>query len=256
MENIFRFASFEADRDRHLLRDGSRRLKVERIPLDLLFLLLEQHGKLVTRERIVSRLWGTEVYLDTERSINTAIRKIRKALSDDPRHPLFIETVVGKGYRFVAPVIQQQRTTAPDSGPTLKSGQHSNFNSGRDYDVRLYDFQVGPSDGGPTLTCKIATNGTPLGRVSLAELEIPAGMTLPLKPEDKLLMNLLSLGVRLTSKGAESLKALCITLLQNGVPTEFGGFELGEDIADQQPSTNGCQRSEQREPCQKASSAG
>lgn len=97
MDNVFRFASFEADRARYQLRSGNRTIKLERIPLELLFLLLEHRGKLVNREEIVARLWCDDSFLDTECSINTAVRKIRKALGDDPRHPRFLETVVGKG---------------------------------------------------------------------------------------------------------------------------------------------------------------
>jgi DNA-binding winged helix-turn-helix (wHTH) protein len=97
LDNVFRFASFEADRARYQLRSGNRTIKLERIPLELLFLLLEHRGKLVNREEIVARLWCDDSFLDTECSINTAVRKIRKALGDDPRHPRFLETVVGKG---------------------------------------------------------------------------------------------------------------------------------------------------------------
>ena len=90
MENVFRFARFEADRERYQLRSGSRTIKLERIPLELLFLLLEHREKLVSREQIVARLWCDESFMDTERSINTAVRKIRRALGDDPRHPRFV----------------------------------------------------------------------------------------------------------------------------------------------------------------------
>src|SRR5215468_7111522 len=102
LDNIFRFARFEANRQQYQLWCGNRPIKLERLPLELLFLLLENRGKLVTRTQIVGKLWGDNVFLDTERSINTAVRKIRKALDDDSRHPQFVETVVGRGYRFVA----------------------------------------------------------------------------------------------------------------------------------------------------------
>ncbi len=73
--------------------------------MELLFLLVEKRGELVTREEVADRLWGTTVFVDIDQSINTAIRKIRIALHDDPERPRFVETVVGKGYRFAAPVV-------------------------------------------------------------------------------------------------------------------------------------------------------
>jgi TolB-like protein/tetratricopeptide (TPR) repeat protein/DNA-binding winged helix-turn-helix (wHTH) protein len=72
--------------------------------MELLFLLVERRGELVTREEVADRLWGTTVFVDIDQSINTAVRKVRMVLGDDPDKPRFIETVVGKGYRFAAPV--------------------------------------------------------------------------------------------------------------------------------------------------------
>jgi DNA-binding winged helix-turn-helix (wHTH) protein len=70
--------------------------------MELLILLLERQGSVVTRQEIVDRLWGKEVFVDTEHGINTAIRKVRQALKDDPDNPRFVHTVSGKGYRFIA----------------------------------------------------------------------------------------------------------------------------------------------------------
>jgi hypothetical protein len=65
---------------------------------------VERRGELVTRQEIIEKIWGKDVFLDTDRSINAAIRKIRQALKDDPERPLFVQTITGKGYRFVAAV--------------------------------------------------------------------------------------------------------------------------------------------------------
>jgi DNA-binding winged helix-turn-helix (wHTH) protein len=73
--------------------------------MELLFLLVERRGELVTREEVADRLWGTTVFVDIDQSINTAVRKVRMVLRDDPDKPRFIETVVGKGYYFAAPVV-------------------------------------------------------------------------------------------------------------------------------------------------------
>src|SRR5436190_7977745 len=100
-----RFADeFELDLRAYELRRSGRPLKLERIPMELLMLLIEHRGELVTREQIIERIWGKDVFLDTESGINAAIRKICQVLKDDPERPRFVQTVTGKGYRFVAPV--------------------------------------------------------------------------------------------------------------------------------------------------------
>lgn len=106
----------ELDAHSYQLRRSGRLLKLERIPMDLLLLLVEQRGQLVTREQIIERVWGKDVFLDTDNSINAAIRKIRKVLKDDPEHPRFVQTVTGRGYRFIAPVEQTvARFPSPNS---------------------------------------------------------------------------------------------------------------------------------------------
>ena len=96
------------------LRHGGRVLKLERIPLEILFLLIEHNGEIVGREEIVSRIWGQGVFLDTDNSIRGAIRKLRQALKDDAETPRFIQTVTGRGYRFIGsfPVSQHENDTA------------------------------------------------------------------------------------------------------------------------------------------------
>src|ERR1700730_14608303 len=103
---IVKFAEFELDGGRYELRRGDRVLKLEKIPMELLALLAESNGRLVSRDEIVEKIWGKDVFLDTEHGINTAIRKIRQALGDDSEQPRFVQTVTGKGYRFIAPTIE------------------------------------------------------------------------------------------------------------------------------------------------------
>jgi len=95
---------FELDLRAYELREAGRPLKLERIPMDLLVLLVEHRGVLVTRGQIIEKIWGKDVFLDTDASINSAVRKIRQVLKDDPEQPRFVQTVSGKGYRFIAPV--------------------------------------------------------------------------------------------------------------------------------------------------------
>lgn len=106
---------FELDFRPRRLRRGSHVLKLEPIPLEILILLLEQRGEIVSREKIVARIWGNDVFLDTDNSIRGAIRKVRHALKDDPETPRFIQTVTGRGYRFIAPVILSEEGHSVDA---------------------------------------------------------------------------------------------------------------------------------------------
>ena len=87
-------------------------MRVERKPMELLILLASREGQLVTRSEIADRLWASEVFVDTEHGINTAIRKLRYLLRDDPDHPQFIQTVIGMGYRFIAPITTVQKPSS------------------------------------------------------------------------------------------------------------------------------------------------
>src|SRR4051812_11040887 len=100
----FRFGEFALDITAYQLRRDGRPGKLGRQPMDLLILLVERHGQLVTRADIVARLWGPDVFVDVEMGVNTAISKVRQALRDAPDAPRFLETVPGKGYRFIGPV--------------------------------------------------------------------------------------------------------------------------------------------------------
>lgn len=106
---IFEFGEFTLDCDRFELRRAGRILKLEKKPMELLILLAANNGNLVTRTEIAERLWEREVFVDTEHGINTAVRKVRQALRDDPEQPSFVQTVTGKGYRFVPGVKMAQR---------------------------------------------------------------------------------------------------------------------------------------------------
>jgi DNA-binding winged helix-turn-helix (wHTH) protein len=99
--DLVRFEDFELDLRSYQVRGSGRVLRMERIPMEVLFLLVERRGQLVTREEIIEKLWGKNVFLDTDNAINTAIRKIRQVLKDDPEQPRFVQTVTGRGYRFI-----------------------------------------------------------------------------------------------------------------------------------------------------------
>src|SRR5579872_4796389 len=104
---------FEFDVGAFELRRAGRSLKLKPVPMKLLLFLLEHRGKLVSREEIVDHIWGKEVFLDTDNSINVAISKIRQVLHDDPEKPRFVLTVPSRGYRFIAPVTEAGKERAP-----------------------------------------------------------------------------------------------------------------------------------------------
>ncbi len=95
-----RFGPYVLDVSRYELTCAGKPVRMERIPMDLLILLVRENGRLVSRDEIIERLWGKDLYFDTDNSINTAIRKIRRALGEQPEKPQYIETVQGKGDRF------------------------------------------------------------------------------------------------------------------------------------------------------------
>ncbi len=100
----FRFRDCELDVAAYELRRHGRPVRLERRPMDLLILLVERRRQLVSRNDIVDRLWGKDVFVDVETGVNTVVFKVRQALRDSPEAPVFVETVPGKGYRFVADV--------------------------------------------------------------------------------------------------------------------------------------------------------
>lgn len=115
-----RFRDFELDPAQFELRRAGHRVRLERKPLELLILLVEKWGELVSREEIIQRVWGKDFFFDAERGVNNAIRKIRSALNDDSEQPRFVETVVGKGYRFIAPMNGGSPTAQSSSRASTK----------------------------------------------------------------------------------------------------------------------------------------
>ena len=87
------------------LRRAGCVLKLQRVPLEALAALIEQKGKIVSRDQLAERIWGKGVSLDADNSLNVAIRKLRHALGDNPEEPQFIQTISGQGYRLIAPVV-------------------------------------------------------------------------------------------------------------------------------------------------------
>ncbi|MFY9644440.1 MAG: winged helix-turn-helix domain-containing protein [Terriglobales bacterium] len=102
-----RFDDFELDYARFQLYRAGNPVRLEGLPLQLLMFLVDKRGQLVMREEISGALWSKDVFVDVEQGINTAIRKIRRALADEAAEPRYLQTVVGRGYRFVAPEAEE-----------------------------------------------------------------------------------------------------------------------------------------------------
>jgi TolB-like protein/DNA-binding winged helix-turn-helix (wHTH) protein len=146
---VFQFGDFKLDCDRFELRRGERAVKLERKPMELLILLAAKNGDLVTRAEIVERLWDSEVFVDTEHGINTAVRKIREVLQDDPGQSRFVQTVTGKGYRFIASVVEVN-PAATEEGRLSSGGNRSR---------RIGDTPVAPAVPNPFPVQDVVADG-------------------------------------------------------------------------------------------------
>jgi TolB-like protein/DNA-binding winged helix-turn-helix (wHTH) protein/Tfp pilus assembly protein PilF len=101
---LIRFGLFEVDLRLRELRKQGRRIKLQEQPFQILAMLLEKPGELVTREELRERIWSDDTFVDFDHNLNRAINKIREALSDSAENPRFVQTLPRRGYRFVAPV--------------------------------------------------------------------------------------------------------------------------------------------------------
>ena len=122
-QNNVRFDDFQLDYNRFQLSRRGVPVRLEGLPLQLLMFLVEKRGQLVTREQISAALWGKDVFVDVEQGINTAIRKIRRALDDDAGEPQYLQTVVGRGYRFVAPHAEEDAGKPASAERTVFSAE-------------------------------------------------------------------------------------------------------------------------------------
>jgi len=108
-----RFGPFEADLQSGELRKRGLKLKLEGKPFQILALLLERAGEVVTRRELRDKLWAPDTYVVFDRNVNTAVNKLRQALGDSADSPRFVETLARRGYRFIAPVEMPSQAHAP-----------------------------------------------------------------------------------------------------------------------------------------------
>lgn len=119
--HVLRFGVYEVDlRACELLKAG-RKIKLQVQPFQVLSLLLEHAGEVVTREELQKKLWPSDTFVDFDHSLNTAIRKLRQALGDDREKPRFIETLPKRGYRFM--LIPERGAAAPPAAPQKASSR-------------------------------------------------------------------------------------------------------------------------------------
>jgi DNA-binding winged helix-turn-helix (wHTH) protein len=136
-EDSFEFEDFVLDRGACELRRGDVVVPLQGIPLELLCLLVERRGRVVMRKQILERVFGKGVFVDSETSINTAIRKIRRALDDNPEAPRFVLTVPANGYRFLAPVREANRQIPHGVAEAVRATQGSMVGRERELAILL-----------------------------------------------------------------------------------------------------------------------
>jgi DNA-binding winged helix-turn-helix (wHTH) protein len=101
--HLLRFGVFEVDLQGRELRKGGLKIKIHDQPFQILAVLLEHPGEIVTREELRQKLWPADTFVDFDHSLNTAVNKLREALGDSAESPRFIETLPRRGYRFFVP---------------------------------------------------------------------------------------------------------------------------------------------------------
>jgi len=119
-ERLLRFESFELDVRSRELRKGKNRIRLQEQPFEILRLMLERPGDVVTREELAQRLWPKGTFVDFEHSLNAAVKRLRAALGDDADNPRFVETLPRRGYRFIASLGDSQTIAVPVFAPDYK----------------------------------------------------------------------------------------------------------------------------------------
>src|ERR1700692_4303727 len=134
----YRFDSFEVAIRQRMLRQGEKRLHIQELPFNMLLVLLEKPGEVVSKEELAQRLWGQGTFIEVDKSLYVMAAKLRDVLGDNPTQPRFIKTVSGRGYRFVGrvtPVLTPpaeiaQDTVSADSQTSIQQN-HSALHTAR-----------------------------------------------------------------------------------------------------------------------------
>jgi len=126
---VVRFGIFEVDLRSGELRKKGRKIKLQEQPFQVLAMLLERPGQVVTREELQQKLWPEGTFVDYEQGLNIAIKKLREALADSAEKPRFVETLARRGYRFVAPTAQRLQNSSEPVGSSQTQGAGELVNS-------------------------------------------------------------------------------------------------------------------------------
>ncbi len=116
-----RFGVYEFDLRSRELRKHGIRIKLQEQPCQILAILLEHRGEMVTRDQLQHRLWPSDTFVDFDHSLNTAVMRLREALNDSSENPRFIETLPRRGYRFVAPV--EEKSASVNEPTAAQAGE-------------------------------------------------------------------------------------------------------------------------------------
>src|SRR5229473_4052693 len=119
---IARFGIFEVDLNAMGLRKHGLRLKLPEQPFQILVMLLERPGEIVTRDELRNRLWQTDTFVDFDHGLNNAVMRLREVLGDSSENPRFVETIPRRGYRFIAPVKGSFAPGPSTTRPELETG--------------------------------------------------------------------------------------------------------------------------------------
>src|SRR6185436_1989167 len=118
---LLRFESFELDVRSRELRKGKERIRLQEQPFEILRLMLEHPGDVVTREELARRLWPDGTFVDFEHSLNAAVKRLSAALGEDADNPRFVETLPRRGYRFIASMSGKATLAIPVASPDYKA---------------------------------------------------------------------------------------------------------------------------------------
>lgn len=163
------FGGFQIDPEAHRLFEDGRPVKIERIPLEMLLYLIRRRDSVVSRQEIADAVWGPGKFMEVDEGINTAIRKIRRALNENSDEPRLIATVVGRGYQFIGQVEEAvEKAVPPPQRPAPRPG------AGRG---RLVAAAIGIASLFAAGSFIVRPGSGPSSLVSLARLTDDAGST-------------------------------------------------------------------------------
>jgi DNA-binding winged helix-turn-helix (wHTH) protein len=139
---VHRFGAFEINLQSGELRKSGMRLRLSGQPLQVLAILVERSGEVVTREELHSKLWSADTFVDFDHGLNNAVARIREVLDDSAEAPRYVETIPRRGYRFIAPLTDLLPATLPPSTAELRVGSAHERSRARPQALRCYLLKI------------------------------------------------------------------------------------------------------------------